>query len=308
MAIDDSEFPRVFRGYDPEYVDRTILRLRRELLGLKTEVDRVAIANSELTEEVASLRGELDQVGRPTFAGLGHTLENTLRTAEEQAARLASKAQADAYNARMTTERERERAMESAQESARQLIKAAETRAEHLLQDALTRSATIVENAERKARTLLDDATRDAADARRASTTELTRDRANAARELEQLRAEAQREFAELELVLVSSAAKTNKAVDISDEIIRIYLARGISPTERAHDREGEEVDMVLRWVPLADAVDSVLAGTVNNSIFTIAALSAHASKLRSWSTLRPADAPWPARDWRDARPVVSED
>lgn len=93
-----------------------------------------------------------------------------------------------------------------------------------------------------------------------------------------------------------------------SDEIIRIYLARGISPTERAHDREGEEVDMVLRWVPLADAVDSVLAGTVNNSIFTIAALSAHASKLRSWSTLRPAEAPWPAQDWRDARPVVSED
>ena len=98
MAVDDSEFPRVFRGYDPEYVDRTILRLRRELLGAKTEVDRITLANSELAEEVANLRLEIDQVGRPTFAGLGHTLESTLRTAEEQAARLAQKAEADAYN------------------------------------------------------------------------------------------------------------------------------------------------------------------------------------------------------------------
>jgi ADP-ribose pyrophosphatase len=87
-----------------------------------------------------------------------------------------------------------------------------------------------------------------------------------------------------------------------SDEVVRIFLARDLSPTAEAHAREGEESDMVQRWVPLADAVDTVLAGNVNNSIFTIAMLSADAAKQRGWATLREADSPWPARDWRDAR------
>ncbi len=91
-----------------------------------------------------------------------------------------------------------------------------------------------------------------------------------------------------------------------SDEIIRIFLARDARPTGVEHLREGEEIDMVQRWVPLADALDSVLAGTVNNSIFTIAVLSAYASKNRGWESLRDASSPWPAQQWRDSRAQVS--
>ena len=87
-----------------------------------------------------------------------------------------------------------------------------------------------------------------------------------------------------------------------SDEVVRIFLARDLSPTAQAHAREGEESDMVQCWVPLADAVESVLAGHVNNSIFTIAMLSADAAKQRGWSTLRDADSAWPQREWRDTR------
>lgn len=87
-----------------------------------------------------------------------------------------------------------------------------------------------------------------------------------------------------------------------SDEVVRIFLARDLTPTAQAHRREGEESDMIQRWVPLADAVDSVLAGHVNNSIFTIAMLTADAAKQRGWSTLRDANSAWPQRDWRDAR------
>ncbi len=91
-----------------------------------------------------------------------------------------------------------------------------------------------------------------------------------------------------------------------SDEIIRIFLAREPRSTGVAHAREGEEIDMVQRWVGLDDALESVLAGTVNNSIFTIAILSAYASKNRGWSSLRDANAPWSAQQWRDSRPQVA--
>ena len=91
-----------------------------------------------------------------------------------------------------------------------------------------------------------------------------------------------------------------------SDEIIRIYLAREPRSTGVTHNREGEEIDMVQRWISLDDALESVLAGTVNNSIFTIAVLSAYASKNRGWSSLRDAHSPWPAQQWRDSRPQVT--
>ena len=87
-----------------------------------------------------------------------------------------------------------------------------------------------------------------------------------------------------------------------SDEVIRIYLARDVRSTAIAHQREGEESDMVLRWVPLSVAVESVLAGHVSNSIFTIAMLTADASRARGWSTLRDANSEWPQQQWRDAR------
>ena len=50
-----------------------------------------------------------------------------------------------------------------------------------------------------------------------------------------------------------------------SDEAIRIYLARGLSATPEAFAREDEEADMELRWVPLDECVDAVLARRVQN-------------------------------------------
>lgn len=75
-----------------------------------------------------------------------------------------------------------------------------------------------------------------------------------------------------------------------SDEFVRIYLARSLTSTAGAFAREAEELDIVLRWVPLDDVVDSIAAGTINNSILTVAALAAHASRSRGWAGLRPVD------------------
>ncbi|WP_291046048.1 NUDIX hydrolase [Herbiconiux sp.] len=81
-----------------------------------------------------------------------------------------------------------------------------------------------------------------------------------------------------------------------NNEAIRIYLARGVRATGSAFDREAEEADMELRWVPLSEVVDAALDSRVQNPSLVIGALAASLSRSRGWSTLKPADAPWPAR------------
>jgi 8-oxo-dGTP pyrophosphatase MutT (NUDIX family) len=62
-----------------------------------------------------------------------------------------------------------------------------------------------------------------------------------------------------------------------SNELIRVYLARGISATDGVFDRAEEEADILIRWVPLDEVVAGVLGGTLRNSIVAIAVLAAHA-------------------------------
>lgn len=83
-----------------------------------------------------------------------------------------------------------------------------------------------------------------------------------------------------------------------SNEMIRVYLARGLTTLD-AFEREAEEADIEVRWVPLDDAVESVLARQVTNSILGFALLTAQASRAGGWATLGAADEPWlrhPAR------------
>ena len=82
--------------------------------------------------------------------------------------------------------------------------------------------------------------------------------------------------------------------------MIRVYVARGLTAAVHDFERTGEEADMLRRWVSLDEAVDAVLHARVANSIFQVAVLTAHASRERGWSTLRPGDAPWPQLNWRD--------
>jgi 8-oxo-dGDP phosphatase len=82
-------------------------------------------------------------------------------------------------------------------------------------------------------------------------------------------------------------------APGFSDESVRVYLATGISDIGRpeAHD---EEADLTLQWVPLAEAVDRVLAGEITNSIAVGGILAAKLA--RDGASTRPVDAPWPLR------------
>ncbi|MFE6966006.1 NUDIX domain-containing protein [Agromyces sp. NPDC057679] len=81
-----------------------------------------------------------------------------------------------------------------------------------------------------------------------------------------------------------------------SDEVIRVYLARGLRAAPDVHVREAEEAGIEVRWVPLDDCVDAVLARRIHNGPLSIAVLAAQAARARGWQGLGEADAPWPNR------------
>lgn len=65
-----------------------------------------------------------------------------------------------------------------------------------------------------------------------------------------------------------------------NDEVVHVFLARGLSAVGHAHAREAEEADIRIEWIPLADAVDGVLAGRLRNGILAVGVLAA-AERLR---------------------------
>jgi 8-oxo-dGTP pyrophosphatase MutT (NUDIX family) len=88
-------------------------------------------------------------------------------------------------------------------------------------------------------------------------------------------------------------------APGFSDESVRVYLATGLTEVGRpeAHD---EEADLTLRWYPLEEAVQMVIAGEIVNSIAVGGILAAHT--VTDVTSLRPVDAPWIDRPTAFAR------
>ncbi len=83
-----------------------------------------------------------------------------------------------------------------------------------------------------------------------------------------------------------------------SSEAVRMYLARDLTPVpeHERHEREAEERDLELRWVPIEEIVEAVSEGRLSSPTSVIGVLAIEATRARGWSTLRPADAPWPRR------------
>ncbi|MFC9385352.1 NUDIX domain-containing protein [Streptomyces venezuelae] len=82
------------------------------------------------------------------------------------------------------------------------------------------------------------------------------------------------------------------------DEAVRIFLARGLSEAEGDRfEVSEEEADMELARVPLGELVRAVLAGSLHNNCLVVGVLSLAAARAEGLDeSLRPADAPWPAR------------
>ncbi|MEU6864493.1 NUDIX hydrolase [Streptomyces sp. NPDC046876] len=87
-----------------------------------------------------------------------------------------------------------------------------------------------------------------------------------------------------------------------SDEAVRVFLARDLSEAEgERYAGEGEEADMELARVPLADLVRGVLEGRFGNAALAtgVLALATALAAPGGLTALRPADAAWPARPYR---------
>jgi 8-oxo-dGTP pyrophosphatase MutT (NUDIX family) len=82
-----------------------------------------------------------------------------------------------------------------------------------------------------------------------------------------------------------------DSAPGFSDESVRIFLATGLTEIGRpaAHD---EEADLVVKRVPLEQAVARVFSGEIVNSLAVAGILAASNRR----EGLRPVDAPWPDR------------
>lgn len=111
----------------------------------------------------------------------------------------------------------------------------------------------------------------------------------------------AQRELAE-ETALVaeqwSVLVDLHTSPGMSDEAIRIFLARGLSDAT-ADDRfspEDEEASMTVERRPLDEVAGLALAGELTNGPAVAGVLAARLAGAAGWAGLRPADAPWQAR------------
>ncbi|MGW5336533.1 NUDIX domain-containing protein [Streptomyces bauhiniae] len=82
------------------------------------------------------------------------------------------------------------------------------------------------------------------------------------------------------------------------DEAVRIFLARDISEAQgERFVAEHEETDMEHARVPVDELVRLVLAGDLHNNCLVVGVLALVAARAGDGlDSLRPADAPWPAR------------
>jgi len=77
-----------------------------------------------------------------------------------------------------------------------------------------------------------------------------------------------------------------------TDEVVRVFLATGLTDIGRQGTVEHEEADLTIVRVPLARAVRAALAGDIVNAS-TVAGLLAASVARSSGIGLRPADDPW---------------
>ncbi len=85
-------------------------------------------------------------------------------------------------------------------------------------------------------------------------------------------------EEADLEADEWSDLAEFHTSPGGSNELLRVYLAKGLRPTP-AFARFAEEEHIELRWAELDEAVQAVLDGKLKNAILNIAVLTAHARR-----------------------------
>src|SRR3954466_8035940 len=85
----------------------------------------------------------------------------------------------------------------------------------------------------------------------------------------------------------------------MTDEAVRIYLARGLAPMDNDFDAEHEELTMTVSREALSEAVPRVPSGTITNASAVAGILAAVHGRATGWRDLRPPAAACPPRPGR---------
>jgi ADP-ribose pyrophosphatase len=86
----------------------------------------------------------------------------------------------------------------------------------------------------------------------------------------------------------------------MSSEVVRVYLARGLSevPLDERPPLSDEELDMVVKRVPLDVLIEKLLNGNIHNSLAVAGIFATAEARKRQWQGLLPPDHPWPKPTW----------
>ncbi|MCA1943497.1 MAG: DivIVA domain-containing protein, partial [Yonghaparkia sp.] len=160
MAETEYDFGTEMRGYKREEVDRALQEIRRELIKSNTDRAETAKEVARLQAVVDDLQAELDEVGRPTYSGLGTKLEQTLRVAEEQSTRLISQADIDAERLRAAAQTEAQRLQAETAERTQRMVDEAAERSRHLTDTAAREAEGTIARARQEADDLVQEAVR----------------------------------------------------------------------------------------------------------------------------------------------------
>ncbi|MBC7443075.1 MAG: hypothetical protein H7311_11270, partial [Ramlibacter sp.] len=201
MSDDEADFTQVFRGYDKDEVAKAIQSLRRELIQANTQNAEAGREVKRLAARIDDLNAEIEEVGSPTFSGLGTKLENTLRVAEEQSTRVIAQADIDAEKLRAATTDEVQLLRHNALEQAERTLSDAAVKARRVLDDVRVEADDVRARAQDDQAQIVQDAVRDASLIRGAVATEAAEARARVKREVAAIRSEADREAAEVRVV-----------------------------------------------------------------------------------------------------------
>lgn len=241
MTGEETEFPLVMRGYDRDVVDDTIRDLRRELIQLSAQNAQLAQELRETSNSLIAARSTLEEVGEPTYAGVGAKAALILGTSEEQAKRIVLEAETEASRIRKNVSAELEEQRREAKGYYDALVAEAQRRADRIINGATAEFESTISEAKDKAAEIIDEAMREAGSIRGAIATEVAKLRANTRRETEMLRAKTDRDLAEKKLI---ASRDTYAAIDWSraQELIgeRARLDLELEATARRAEAEAE--------------------------------------------------------------------
>src|SRR4051794_30240797 len=151
------------RGYNREEVDRAVKDLRRELISANSANNDTQKELKRLSAQAEELSAELEEAGSPTYSGLGHRLENTLRIAEQQATRRIAQAAIDAGRLRSGVQADVDGLKREAAGPGEPPPPGARNRAEDMLEAARAEVDDMTPRAQDAAEQALQDASREAA-------------------------------------------------------------------------------------------------------------------------------------------------